>query len=188
MQIAKTHNNPECGGLAVSHSAPDESFHEAEITSAAVEFYSRMRILHPASVRLDLRGRAAGQWRLINGEEILRFNAEAFRIDWQAHFPATVAHEVAHSIVYRRFGLKSVRPHGPEWRDVMKTLGFPPDVTHRTPLTGRRSRLYLYRCACQEHRLGPRRHSLLQKGSHRYRCSCCGTPLSFLDRFEWRKR
>ena len=147
-----------------------------------------MGVPHPASVRLDLRGRAAGQWRLINGEEILRFNAEAFRVDWQAHFPATVAHEVAHSIVYRRFGVKTVRPHGPEWRDVMKTLGFPPDVTHRTPLTGRRSRLYLYRCACQEHRLGPRRHSLLQKGSHRYRCSRCGTPLNFLDRFEWRKR
>jgi SprT protein len=187
MEISKTHNNPQRADLGVLHSALGESFHEAKITRAALEFYSRMGERHPAIIRLDLKGRAAGQWRWINGQEILRFNAEAFRKDWHAHFPATVAHEVAHSIVYRRFGLRTVKPHGPEWRDIMRILGHPPDVTHRTPLRGRRSRLYLYRCACQEHRLGPRRHSLLRKGTHRYHCSRCGTRLNFLDRFEWRE-
>jgi SprT protein len=187
METSKTNNHPEPQDVAILNSALDTASYKTEITRAAIEFYARMGAGQPAPIRLDLKGRAAGQWRLLNGHELLRFNTEAFRMDWHAHFPSTVAHEVAHSIVYRRFGVGTVRPHGREWRNIMKTLGFPASVTHSTPLGGRRSRVYLYRCACQEHRLGPRRHSLLCKGSHHYRCSCCGRPLNFQNRFEWRE-
>lgn len=156
------------------------------IHAAATRFYSIMRSSPVPEVRLDLRGRAAGQWRIRGGIELLRFNPEAFLLDWDAHFPATVAHEVAHSLVYRRHGPGRVRPHGPEWREIMAALGYPPTVTHRTPLTGRRSRVYIYKCKCRSHRLGPRRHYLVTRQGYRYNCAECGSRLHFHDHVEWK--
>jgi SprT protein len=169
--------------LTVLNKTQDQAIREA-----AHAFYLQMAALPAPQIRLDLRGRAAGQWRFSDGVEILRFNPDAFIQDWHAHFPATVAHEVAHSIVYRRFGLRSVRPHGSQWRAVMAALGFPPIVTHRTPLTGRRSRVYVYQCKCQSHRLGPRRHHLIKQRGYRYDCTQCGGKLVFHDRVEWREQ
>lgn len=163
----------------------DEQAHS--IREAVARFYSRMLSSPIPEIRLDLRGRAAGQWRLKGGIEILRFNPEAFVRDWSAHFPATVAHEVAHSLVFRRFGLKVTRPHGPEWRAAMNALGFPPTVTHQTQLTGRRSRIYFYQCRCQLHELGPRRHFLISRRGYRYTCTRCGNPLEFEHRVAWRR-
>jgi len=159
---------------------------QTAILDATTRFYSRMESSPVPEVRLNLRGRAAGQWRVRDGIEVLRFNPEAFLLDWSSHFPATIAHEVAHSVVYRRYGAGRVRPHGPEWRAVMATLGFPPVVTHRTPLSGRRSRVYIYQCKCRSHRLGPRRHYLVTRQGYRYNCTDCGKRLHFHDRVEWK--
>jgi SprT protein len=156
------------------------------ILAAASRFYSLMESPAVPEIRLDLRGRAAGQWRVQNGIELLRFNPEAFLLDWDAHFPATVAHEVAHSLVYRRYGPGTVRPHGQEWRNMMAALGFPPEVTHRTPVTGRRSRVYIYNCKCRAHRLGPRRHYLVTRQGYCYNCADCGSRLHFNDHVEWK--
>lgn len=128
----------------------------------------------------DLKGRAAGQWRLKNGVETLRFNPEAFSLDWNQHFPETVAHEVAHSLVYRRHGMRRVRPHGPEWQGLMRAMGFQkPRVTHATALTTRKMRQYTYECACGPQALSARRHFLIRKRGYRYQCRQCG---------EWLKR
>ncbi|AGA34333.1 Protein of unknown function SprT [Thioalkalivibrio nitratireducens DSM 14787] len=160
---------------------------EAAIREAAAQFYYRMAALPAPAIRFDLRGRSAGQWRLRGGIETLRFNPEAFLRDWNAHFPATIAHEVAHSLVYRRFTHAQLRPHGPQWRAIMTQLGFPPEVTHRTPLSGRRSRFYLYRCRCRTHRLGPRRHYLVTRRGYRCACSQCGATLHYGNQLEWRQ-
>lgn len=157
------------------------------IREAAARFYSRMASSPIPEIRLDLYGRAAGQWRLKKGIEILRFNPAAFILDWSAHFPSTVAHEVAHSLVFRRFGLKSTRPHGPEWQATMNALGFPPRVTHQTQLPGRRSRIYFYACGCRSHELGPRRHYLISRRGYQYTCAHCGDLLKFHHRVAWRR-
>lgn len=160
---------------------------EMAIRHAAAGFYTRLNARPAPELRFDLRGRAAGQWQLREGIEMLRFNPEAFLQDWPEHFPATVAHEVAHSLVYRRYGLKTVRPHGPEWRALMQHLGFAPRVTHQTPLTGRRTRVYLYQCRCRSHQLGARRHSLVMRAGYRYTCTACGETLTFENRVQWRE-
>ncbi|AHK78126.1 metallopeptidase (SprT family) [Ectothiorhodospira haloalkaliphila] len=138
----------------------------------------------PPPVALNLRGRAAGQWRVVCGEESLRFNPHIFAQDWANHFPETVAHEVAHSIIYRRFGLGADRrrPHGPEWREVMLRLGFEPRVTHSSDLSGvptRRTRKFPYRCSCNVYALGTRRHRTAQAGERIYYCRKCGETLRF---------
>lgn len=153
-----------------------------KIELCAEALYQSLAAGTPPVIQFDLRGRAAGQWRCIKNKELLRFNPEAFILDWDAHFPATVAHEVAHSIVYRRMGHKKRQPHGPEWRAVMHALGFPARVTHQTPLSGKRTRAYIYLCSCQEHRLGPRRHFLITQQGYRYHCKQCGDRLDFTER------
>lgn len=127
-------------------------------------------------VRFDLHGRAAGQWRLHNGVEVLRFNPEAFVRDWDSHFPDTVAHEVAHSLVFRT-ARRRVRPHGPEWQNFMQRMGCQPQVTHNTPLSGRKQRVYRYECACGTHELSARRNFLIRRKGYRYQCRQCARSL-----------
>ncbi|WP_081616561.1 MULTISPECIES: SprT-like domain-containing protein [unclassified Thioalkalivibrio] len=153
---------------------------EAKIHQKVRELYRKANLdlrHRTPEVLFDLRGKAAGQWRVRDGREQLRFNPEAFSQDWDAHFPDTVAHEVAHSLVYRASEWRRVRPHGAEWRAWMQTFGCQPRVTHNTPLQGRRVKTYTYRCACQTHALSARRHYLIQRRRYRYECRECGQRL-----------
>ncbi|MFO8004441.1 SprT-like domain-containing protein [Thioalkalivibrio sp. AKL19] len=138
------------------------------------------------AIRFDLKGRAAGQWRLRKNSETLRFNPEAFTREWDQHFPETVAHEVAHSLVYRTHGMRKVRPHGPEWKGLMGTMGFPnPRITHATALTTRKMRQYDYACGCGSQPLSARRHFLINKRGYRYQCRQCGQWLRRSDGGSW---
>ncbi|MCL6623788.1 MAG: SprT-like domain-containing protein [Fimbriimonadales bacterium] len=56
----------------------------------------------------------------------------------------TVLHEYAHIYVYERWG-DAARAHGPEWREAMRYLGLPPEVTHEY-LIKRRRKPYAYVC------------------------------------------
>jgi SprT protein len=134
------------------------------------------------AVSFRLRGRAAGQWRLRQGQESLHFNERLFAADPAQHIPDTVAHEVAHSVVYRCHG-RGRRPHGPEWRAVMRHLGFEPRVTHETSpeMLAQALDHHLYRCACRSHALGPRQHQQVRRGKRDYRCRLCGTRLVRAD-------
>lgn len=144
----------------------------------------------PPPVSLDLRGKAAGQWRIVRGQESLRFNPHIFARDWDQHFSDTVAHEVAHAIIYRRFGLgrRRPRPHGPEWQEIMRRFGIEPRVTHDTCLDGlplRRSRRYTYECRCRTHGLGPQRHGAISRGQRSYHCLNCGERLVWTGEVCW---
>jgi SprT protein len=129
-------------------------------------------------VHFTLRGLAAGQWRLRNGSESLHFNERLFAAAPEQHMPDTVTHEVAHSVVYRRFG-QGLRPHGGEWRMVMEQLGCKAQVTHRTPpeILARTLNRPLYRCGCRIHALGPRQHRHAINGRRNYQCRVCGQRL-----------
>jgi len=158
-----------------------------EIVQRVTEFYeiAARRFgcsAHAVPVSFRLRGRAAGQWRLRQGQESLHFNERLFAADPGQHMPDTVAHEVAHSVVYRCHG-RGKRPHGPEWRAVMKYLGFEPRVTHETSpeLLARILNHHLYRCACRSHALGPRQHQQVHRGKRDYRCRLCGERLIRAD-------
>jgi SprT protein len=154
-----------------------------EIVQLVGSLYSKAALhfgcsAEPSPVGFKLRGRAAGQWHLRQGLESLHFNERLFAADPDQHMPETVAHEVAHSVVYRLHG-RGCRPHGREWRAVMKMLGFEPRVTHRTsPETlARALDHHLYHCACRSHALGPRQHRHARKGERRYHCRVCGERL-----------
>lgn len=44
----------------------------------------------------------------------------------------TLAHEYAHLLAYERHGA-GIRPHGPEWRAVLRSMGYDPKRCHDYP-------------------------------------------------------
>jgi len=84
-----------------------------------------------------------------------------------------LCHEAAHAAVYELHG-RHVRPHGSEWKDLMKLAGYiprvriPADELEALPPAARRARiLWEHRCAvCQVSRMAGR-------PVRRWRCANC---------------
>ena len=134
----------------------------------------------PIPVKFDLRGRAAGMYRVSGRSVVIRYNPHIFSRYFDHGLQTTVPHEVAHYIADRVWGLGRIRPHGVEWSSVMRKLGAEPAASARFDLSGlpiRRQRRFAYRCDCGTHELTTCRHNRISKGRARYHCRQCGTAL-----------
>ena len=134
------------------------------------------------SIRFDLKGRAAGQARFTPAGGIeIRYNLAIAALQPEQFLRETVPHEVAHVVTWLLHGQR-VRPHGPEWRAVMRHLGVhDPQRCHEYEMPSLRSqRRWPYRCACKTHQLSTTRHRRAQQGT-RYQCKACGTTLQELE-------
>ena len=131
------------------------------------------------SIRFDLRGQSAGQFRETGrGGLLIRYNSLLLERHPQEFLSQTVPHEVAHLVVFNLLGPR-VPPHGHEWRAVMATFGARPDRCHNFSVEGlktRHLRRYDYRCACRTHHLTNIRHNRILSGQV-YLCKQCGQPL-----------
>jgi SprT protein len=90
--------------------------------------------------------------------------------DTQSHLLAEIlCHEAAHAAVYELYG-SAARPHGQEWEELMRMVGFEPRV--RIPVVVRSQDaaervLYLHHCPnCEKSRHASR-------PMHRWRCRTC---------------
>lgn len=135
--------------------------------------------LEDLPVRFDLPGKAAGQFCRRGTRLWYRFNPWVFAADFDHHLHDTVAHEVAHHVVYARHR-RSVKPHGTEWRSVMYAFGIPDArATGRYSLEGvpmRQQARYEYRCDCRVHYLTTTRHNRINRGCD-YLCRNCNQSL-----------
>jgi len=142
------------------------------------------RSFSPLKVRLDLRGLAAGQYR--SGPfPLIRYNAEMAAIQFQAFCQRTPPHEVAHHVVHQLHGDRGIRPHGPQWQEVMAAFGVEPSRCHDyrlDNLSRRRQKRYRYCCQCQEHDLSANRHNRVLRGEQTYLCRRCRQPLRPIPR------
>jgi SprT protein len=134
-------------------------------------------------VTFELSGRAAGMYRVRGARREIRYNPYIFARYFSDNLANTVPHEVAHYVTDVLHGLRRVRPHGPEWRAVMRALGAEPVATCRYDLDGlpvRRQRRFSYQCACSTYSLSTVRHNRMLDGRVRYSCRRCQTPLSYV--------
>lgn len=135
-------------------------------------------------VRFDLKGRAAGMYRVHNRERIIRYNPYLFAKYFDDNLATTVPHEVAHYIVDILYGAHRVRPHGAEWQQVMLKLGAEPSTTGNYDLSGipvRRQQRHSYQCDCAMHRISTARHNKIRRGIARYYCRNCKSQLTAAD-------
>jgi SprT protein len=150
-------------------------------------------------VLFDLKGKTAGMYRVkisikhrkgffskadVVPDRVIRFNPWLFAKYPEDSWENTIPHEVAHYITDCLYGIKTIRPHGKEWGDVMGCLGAEPIVRANYDLSGiptRRMAQYAYRCACREVNLTAYRHKKVQNGLQRYRCRDCVSELSWIN-------
>jgi SprT protein len=163
---------------------PDQRQQVRDATAEAVERASDLYRQRFPTIRVsfDLCGTSAGMYRARRGDRCIRYNPWIFARYFDDSLTVTVPHEVAHYVTDCLHGLSRVRPHGPEWRAVMRELGADPRVTGRYDLSGlplRRQRRFDYRCDCRSHQLSAARHNRVQRGEVAYLCRACRTPVVF---------
>jgi SprT protein len=123
------------------------------------------------------RGIAAGTAHLQHN--IIKLNPILFSQNKDEFFQQVIPHEVAHLIVFQCFG--KVRPHGIEWKSVMrKVFKRPPETTHKLNIDDVVGQQFLYHCSCSEHKLTIRRHNKILRGA-KYKCRQCKTELKQLE-------
>ncbi|MCC5888091.1 MAG: SprT-like domain-containing protein [Gammaproteobacteria bacterium] len=111
---------------------------------------------------------------------MIELNAVYLQRAREAMLEETVAHELAHLLVFHISPHRRQPPHGKLWQDIMlQWFGVKPERTHRFPTAGvrsRRQRRWNYRCACGAHELSTVRHHRVQRGTV-YLCRRCHEPL-----------
>lgn len=156
---------------------------EVVLQQAGAHCRARGVRLPQPEIRCDLTGQSAGQVRWGRGRRPeLRFNLALARHHLDDFLAVTVVHEVAHLAVAACH--PGARPHGPEWRAMMRLLGVEqPRRCHDYAVVApaRRQRRWAYRCGCREHELTTTRHKRAAAGAVRYHCRVCGGPLHPVD-------
>ncbi|MBK1644746.1 hypothetical protein CKO25_08810 [Thiocapsa imhoffii] len=138
------------------------------------------RTMPATEVRFDLRGTAAGQARVsADGPAVIRYNRELLLRHTERFMHETVPHEVAHVAAFHCHGF-GIRPHGAEWRHIMRHFGVEPARCHNFDVSCLRTRVvarFRYRCACTTHELSSIRHQRIRRHGIRYLCRRCRQPL-----------
>ncbi len=137
----------------------------------------------PIPIRFDLIGRAAGIYCVRGKQRYIRYNPYLFAKYFEDSLINTVPHEVAHYVIDLIYGVRRVRPHGKEWRAIVKSLGSTPRTTGTYNLEGiptRRQRRFTYDCNCTNHQLSSCRHNRIRQGRTTYHCRHCNSALTFV--------
>ena len=139
------------------------------------------RTFTPVAVSFDLKGRAAGMYRVQGRNRLIRYNPYIFAKYFDDNLATTVPHEVAHIVVHHKHSYRC-KPHGYEWKRVMRDFGVEEsrchsyDTTNSTVRSRTVARNYAYKCACQTHMLTSIRHKKAMRGSI-YICKRCKTSI-----------
>lgn len=140
------------------------------------------RRLPVPDVRFDLRGRSAGQavFARRSRQIHIRINAALLASHPTEMLDDTVPHEVAHVVIFRLYGRRA-KPHGEEWKALMRAFGIDPRPCHTLPAEPTRQlKRFRYDCACEEPAmLTSIRHRRAQQGTD-YMCRRCGEKLRFV--------
>jgi SprT protein len=127
-------------------------------------------------VLFDLKGRAAGMFKVIGKRRLIRYNPWIFAKYFEENLRDTVPHEVAHYIVHEIYPRRRIKPHGSQWQELMACFGADAGVTFDRDLDGvpqRSQRTYAYYCGCQLHAVSTTRHNRVQRRRMRYHCCSC---------------
>ncbi len=157
------------------------------VNTATQQLIQRARVLlqrdfADIQVRFDLKGRAAGMYWHKQGVRVIRYNPWLFAKYFEDNLHNTVPHEVAHYLCDLMYGLRTIRPHGREWRAVMQLFDAAPTIRHTYDLQGipqRRVPRFNYRCACRSYALSAQRHRKIASGQGFYQCRHCAAKLRY---------
>lgn len=166
--------------------------HELRIKATeVVEFYRKLgndifsTNMPKLNMDFSLKGTTAGQFS--PKKNAIRVNLVLFNENYDDYVENTLPHEVAHAVnrhlARLEFGIRR-KPHGYEWKRIMRAFGKEPSVGHSYDVSNARQkkwdRPFLYRCACQDHEFTATCHKRVKKGT-RYKCKRCGQLIHFIE-------
>jgi SprT protein len=126
------------------------------------------------SINFNLRGRTAGKAFYYDNE--VRLNLVLFRENVEGFKARTIPHELAHLITHVLY--PNAKPHGREWKSVMRSLGGPTTRCHSfdTSNSEVRSvrRRFTVRCDCRTYQFTSIRYNRMRSGERSYSCRQCG--------------
>jgi SprT protein len=134
----------------------------------------------PIPVVFDLKGKAAGMYKVKNKYRVIRYNPYICARYFSENIKTTIPHEVAHYIVDVLYGMRMTKPHGKEWKNIMNMFNADASVTCEFNLDGLPARYYqrfIYACSCRTHELTRIRHNRILKGII-YHCRHCKQALT----------
>jgi len=140
-------------------------------------------------IRWNLRGTTAGKASLQKWE--VHLHPELVESERQDYIDRTPAHEVAHLVAFKVYGIQRTRrgrvqAHGTAWKSVMRSFGLDPSRCHSYDVSKvrqthkRTERKYVYACGCMEHRLTSIRHRRIETQGKYYLCTHCKERLKYV--------
>lgn len=153
----------------------------AQATDAWVEKASALfnQSFQTIPVTFDLKGRTSGMFCIRHNRQWIRYNPWIFAKYFEESLATTVPHEVAHYVCYQLHG-QNHKPHGQEWKHVMRSFAVPADATCKLDIRDipqKRLKRYPYQCRCSQHQLTSIRHNRIARGLTSYRCPKCQSTL-----------
>jgi len=156
----------------------------AELKAKTKEIYPDLELPH-VPVSFNLRGQTAGMVRYRGGKiKDLRLNLDILNNPKHTDdfIAQTVPHEWAHVIQRVKHGHRDaygrrIKPHGYEWKRIMRELGVEVKRCHSYEVTkARKVRTVAYQCdKCgKTHDFTLVRHNKVVKYGTQYRCGICG--------------
>ena len=159
-----------------------------KLWSIVEQNYPNFRMLSFPRVNYNLHGRVAGKAFCIfnNFNEVVesevRFNKQLLLENQQGFIDRTVGHELAHIVAYQLYG-KEIKPHGREWKMVMRMFGQEPSRCHSFDVSNVSTRkTHTYECGCRTFQLTSVRHNKIIKGKSSYTCNKCKGALRLLQK------
>ncbi|HEB82781.1 MAG TPA: metallopeptidase (SprT family) [Gammaproteobacteria bacterium] len=180
--------------MSAKHDCPLSDSQQQQVIDATRACIKKAEALFPiksraVDIHFNLRGRSAGMYRIRQHgrglfkkqQREIRYNPYIFQQYFEDNLKTTVPHEVAHYISDLLYGLKNIKPHGQEWKQIMRAFDADASVTASYDLSNiphRRLRRFSYQCQCREHQLTAIRHNRILNSRVRYYCTRCKQPLS----------
>jgi len=145
----------------------------------ANEIYNKT--MQKPKILFNLRGKtAAGAW---DWKWLIKINLVLLKENWQDMIDDTIPHEVAHLVAYKIYG-SFIKPHGTEWKSVMRNFGKNPIRCHKYNTSNSTLRtvakIYTYECSCKTYNLTIIRHRRQASGQKKYFCKKCRYPIKFI--------
>ncbi len=128
------------------------------------------------SLTFNQRGKIAGS--AVLQKNLIKLNPVLFNDNVNEFLAEVIPHELAHILVYQRFG--KVKPHGIEWQRMMvDVFNIKPDVKHTLDVSKVQGKMFDYVCSCGSVKLSVRRHNKVVRGKQQYQCMKCRELLKY---------